>query len=169
MSKFDNYYGYVEVEAVNFVDNYFEEVLDEIKDGDTDMQSFIDDSRLHEWCDNDFIYVDLLDSAHILDQSDSVETDSGLWEGQQPMDAIQTQAFFTYRNDMYHEIKRVFNEKLNEKVEELQNQWSELEEVQDFAYEPEDDEYQGDEEELQEKLDEIDEFIDNLKDAIDTL
>ena len=100
MGKFSNYHQYVREQARNFRNEYINELLDEIHEGSTDAYEFIQDSKLHEWCDNDFIYVGLLDSAEILDQSDYVETDFGLWDGQEPRDAIETQAFYTYRRDL---------------------------------------------------------------------
>lgn len=136
MSKFEHYYNYVGEEAKSFVEEHLDEAIKEILDGDTDMNQFIDDYRLHEWVDNDFIYHNLTDSAHILDQSNNEETDSGLWEGQEPREAIQTQAFFTYRTDMYLEIKELLKEELIDKkngyeklVEKMEKEIDALKEV----------------------------------------
>lgn len=127
MSKFEYYYEYVASEAESFVSDYLDEAITEVLEGNTDMNMFIDDYRLHEWIDNDFIYVDLLDSAQIIDQSNSVESDSGLWEGQEPTDAIKTQAFFTFRNDMYFEIKEKFELQLDRKKTEIEEEVAEVE------------------------------------------
>ena len=99
MGKFSYYYEYVEKQADDFTDEYFDYVTEKIKEGQTDIYTIIEEN-VHEWCDNDFIYVNLLDSAEILDQSEEIEMDRGLWEGQEPRDAIQTQAFYTYRRDL---------------------------------------------------------------------
>ena len=160
MSKFSNYYGYVESEATSFVDEYFEEALEQVKDGSTDMNDFINDSRLHEWCDNDFIYVGLSESADILEQSNEVEEDSGLWEGQEPREAIQTQAFFTYRNDMNFEISDQLKEKLDEKLTEIEE---ELESLRERFEEFEDAEYDDLSPSKQEECDELEEQIGNLE------
>jgi hypothetical protein len=161
-SKFENYYGYVEEEARRFVDEYLEESLESIEEGNTDMHMFIDDYRLHEWCDNDFIYVGLSDSAEILEQSNDVEEDSGLWEGLEPREAIKTQAFFTYRSDMYFEVKELFESELEDKIESLQNEYSSLEEDLEEAGDDE-------REEIEEKMDSVSEFTDLINDAINTL
>lgn len=160
-NQFENYYEYISEQATQFVDNYKHEVMQVIENGDSDIRGFIDDYRLHEWCDNDFIYVDLLDSAHILKQSSNVETDRGLWEGQDPEDSIKTQAFFTYRNDLYHEVSEQFKELLESKLEELQD---ELEQLQDN----DSDEIETDEE-YEEKVSELEEQINLYEESINDL
>ena len=109
MGQFANYKEYIENEAKSFVNEYENELLDEVKNGNTDVYEFVNDYRVYEWIDNDFIYVDLIDSAEILEQSDNVETDYGLWEGKEPAEAIKTQAFFTYRNDLSSKVMSMFN------------------------------------------------------------
>src|SRR5690606_5710707 len=128
MGQFSNYSEYVESEAKTFVDEYEEDLMSRIKDGDTDIHEFVHDYRLHEWVDNDFIYVDLIDSAEILEQSDNVETDSGLWEGQEPREAIKTQAFFTYRNDLGYVIMDKIESLLQLKLDDTTSIIEELEE-----------------------------------------
>jgi len=171
MGQFSNYYEYVSNEAESFVGEYIEELIEDIENGNTDVYSFIDDYRLHEWCDNDFIYVDLIDSAEIIDQSNNVETDSGLWEGQEPQEAIKTQAFFTYRNDMYWEIKEQVEEKLNDRLSELEEELQPLQEQfdaldnKDELSEEEEDEMA----ELEEEIDTITDAISNFEEAINRL
>jgi hypothetical protein len=77
MGQFSNYYDYVSNEAENFVDEYIDSLIENVEQGNTNVDEFIDDYRLHEWCDSDFIYVDLVDSTEVLEQSNNVETDSG--------------------------------------------------------------------------------------------
>jgi hypothetical protein len=161
MSDFQNYYGYIQEQAELFVSEYLQEAVSEIKDGNTDMQEFISDSRSHEWVDNDFIYVDLIDSAHILDQSNNVETDSGLWEGQDPEEAIKTMAFFTYRADLEEEVRSQLSEKLGEKFEEVEEQLEELELQQD--------EDADDDEQFEEELEDLRELLSNLEEAMESL
>ncbi len=121
MSKFENYYEYIGEEAKIFTDDFFDELFDNIKEGDIYIHDFID-QNLHDWADNDFIYVGLLEGAEILDQSEEVETDSGLWEGQEPEDAVVTKAFFTYKNDMMNEIKSLITQRLTDELNHLNNQ-----------------------------------------------
>lgn len=191
-SKFKYYGNYVQEGARSFVDEHLDEALNEIAEGNTNMSEFIDDSRLHEWIDNDFIYHDLMDSALILEQSDNVETDSGLWEGQEPRDAIKTQAFFTFRTDMYLEIKDIFKDELDEKqaefeknIEKLEEEIEELKEAMEekqneiIEKDVEDEDYNEFEvdilefvkqsttkqEEIEEQVEKLQEQVDNLDDA----
>jgi hypothetical protein len=157
MSKFENYYGYVQTEAKSFVDEYIDEAVEYIRDGNTDMHDFLNDEKIHTWVDNDFIYVDLLDSAHILDQSDNVETDWGLWEGQEPRKAIETQAFFTYRTDLYIEVKDLMEAELEGHKADIE---TELVSLQESLEEDEDNE------ELQEQIDLLETLIEQFDDAI---
>lgn len=93
-----------------------DEIFEEI------YQEFDLNDKIHEFLDNGWFSFlreepfeqfnsELTSCAFILDESDEVETDSGLWSGQEPKQAIQTQAFFTVRNDLYFRIE--------EKVKEL--------------------------------------------------
>lgn len=163
MSQFQNYSEYVVGQANDFYSEYIDEAITEIKDGNTDMNEFLNDSRIHEWVDNDFIYVDLLDSAQILDQSDNIEDDSGLWEGQEPVEAIKTQAFFTYRNDLSCAVDEIFSERLQTRLTELENKLEELEELQ---VNEEDEEA---EENLADEISELEEEIGYFEDAIESI
>lgn len=160
-SQFANYHSYISEQGVQFTNEYKHEALQQVLNGDTDLRGFIDDSRLHEWCDNDFIYVDLLDSAHIIDQSSNVETDSGLWEGQEPTEAIKTQAFFTYRNDLYNEVSEQFKTMLEEKKEEIEAELEELENNDSDEIET-DEEYDSKVSDLQEQIQLLEEAIEDL-------
>lgn len=167
MSEFKNYYGYIADQAKMFVDEYKEDVFAEVKDGNTDAYDLLNDSRVHEWVDNNFIYVDLIDSAHIIEQSDNVETDYGLWEGQDPQEAIKAMAFFTYRNDLYYAVKELFEEELDSELTNLQEQLTELQERFDNL--EDDEENEDDRDELKEQIGELEEHIDNFENAIESL
>lgn len=163
MGQFANYKEYIDNEARSFVDEYEDELLDEIKDGNTDVYEFVNDYRVHEWVDNDFIYVDLTDSAEILEQSDNVETDYGLWEGQEPVEAIKTQAFFTYRNDLSDKIMSIFESVLQDKLDELEERLEELRE------ELKSEKDENNLEEIGNEIDKIEEFVEYIEEAIDRI
>lgn len=162
MGQFANYKEYIENEARSFVNEYKDDLLDEVKNGNTDVYEFVNDYRVHEWVDNDFIYVDLIDSAEILEQSDNVETDSGLWEGQEPAEAIKTQAFFTYRNDLSGEVISMFKSVLQDKLDELEERLEELEELKNEQDE-------NNLEEIGNEINEIEEFVEYIEEAIDSI
>lgn len=163
MGQFANYREYIDNEARSFVDEYEDELLDEIKDGNTDVYEFVNDYRVHEWVDNDFIYVDLTDSAEILEQSDNVEIDSGLWEGQEPVEAIKTQAFFTYRNDLSDKVMSIFESVLQDKLDELEERLEELRE------ELKSEQDENNLEEIGNEINKIEEFAEYIEEAIDRI
>lgn len=159
MGQFANYKEYVDNEARSFVDEYEDELLDEIKNGNTDVYEFVNDYRVHEWVVNDFIYVDLTDSAEILEQSDNVETDFGLWEGQEPVEAIKTQAFFTYRNDLSNKVINIFKSVLQDKLNELEER---LEKLREELKSEKD-------ENILKEINKIEEFVKYIEEAIDRI
>ena len=101
------------------VNDFAKDIFDEIKEEATENEKFNAwdyDDRIHETIDGSSfaIYMNLQDAAFVVENADNVETDSGLWEGQEPIDAIKTQAFFTMRWEV--------TEKLDELLKELENE-----------------------------------------------
>jgi predicted ribosome quality control (RQC) complex YloA/Tae2 family protein len=139
-SQFQNYQKFLQDDAENFVNEYWDKLLDEIKDGGIgkhDAWTFIDDDcYIHEHVDGH--YIDFDDAYWILKGCDDEETDSGLWEGQSPKDAIVTMAFFTYRAELTRAVAREFAARLEEYLEEqtavletLENEYNDLERKRD--------------------------------------
>lgn len=104
----------------NFIDQIVEQIVENGKASDDYNNDYSDgDSYFHE------SYVDrsynLKEAAELLDElDDHEETDSGLWEGQSPRDAISTQAAFTYGNAVASYFRDLIEE-INDAIEELQN------------------------------------------------
>jgi hypothetical protein len=119
MSDFKYYYDEVETSASDFVDEYIDETIQRIKDGDIDPSDFLNDEQ-HNFTENKFIHTDIVDHAHIIKYSNEVETDSGLWEGLEPQRAIESMAYFTFRNDLRIEAGNQMRLKLEEVNEELE-------------------------------------------------
>jgi vacuolar-type H+-ATPase subunit I/STV1 len=168
MADFENYYDKVQEEASNFVDQYIDEIFTDVEeDGVNDLYEFVNDYRLHEWVDSDFIYVGLIESANIIEQSDNVETDSGLWEGLEPTKAIESQAFFTYRNDMNEYVMSIIKDRLEDRLAELE---ADLEPLQEELEEVENDDNiikkDSTIERLENEIEELEGRISNLEDAI---
>jgi hypothetical protein len=62
---------------------------------------------------------DLSEAAELLDDlSKFEETDTGLWEGQEPRRAIATQAAFTYGNAVYSYWRELIDA-INDEVEDF--------------------------------------------------
>lgn len=160
MSEFANYYNKVQEEAKNFVDENINEIYFDVEeDGLDDIYEFVNDHRLHEWVDSDFIRVDLIDSANIVEQSNNVEEDCGLWEGQSPTKAIETQAFFTYKNDMNEEIMPLIKDKLQVRLEEREVDLVLLKEKLELEYS----------EDTEEKIEILEQCVEFITSAIDNI
>jgi len=54
-----------------------------------------------------FLYYSTLDAAYVLEHSRNVEDDEGLWNGQDPADALRTQAIFTTINDLRESMQEI--------------------------------------------------------------
>jgi hypothetical protein len=81
------------------------------------------DSVIHETVDGSSlaIYMDLHDAADIIKYADNEETDSGLWDGQDPEEAIKTKAFFTLRADVYSKVEEMLKDLEEEQDINLDN------------------------------------------------
>lgn len=175
MSRYKLYNTALSNDAEDFVNQYFDTFLENIKDmGSQNFDSYVnDDGKLHETIDQ---YLDLEDAVTIIENCSEEETDSGLWEGLSPKEAIVSMAFWSYKNDMYFRIKELFEERINEvineelnKLEHLETRLGELEELfegldeDDNRIESVDDKITD----LRDKIDNINEYIGELNDSID--
>ncbi|MCD6492420.1 MAG: hypothetical protein J7K36_01240 [Archaeoglobaceae archaeon] len=125
--------------AKDFIDCYKEELQEIIEENIDEDEDYIFDEeiyqnwdlidKIHEWLDTSwysFLREEFLDDcktefsscARILDFVREEETDSGLWEGQDPEQATQTKAFFSVRNDLYWIIR----DKILELIRDIQNE-----------------------------------------------
>jgi DNA repair exonuclease SbcCD ATPase subunit len=198
-TAFENYYDKRQSDAEDFVDQYWDELMTELKDGGRfDSYDFIDgESRLHEFVDQ---YISPREAIDILDNADETETDSGLWEGiENPLDAVSAMGFWTYKLDLYNKIKEVMKEKLEEQLEkeklkqsnfenelsQLQNRLEhyqelveELQEKEELSeheensvelYEKQIEQLDADIEEAEETYSDQENLIDSIENAIDDL
>jgi vacuolar-type H+-ATPase subunit I/STV1 len=102
----------------NFADEILEQLLDDGKASDDLLNDYPGGDAWHHENHVDKWYS-LIDAATLIDQlSEFEETDSGLWEGQQPKEAISTCAAFTYGNAVYNEWRELI-EKINEEAESI--------------------------------------------------
>jgi len=151
MSKFENYYSFIRENAEDFVDEYYEDFLSNVCNGDTDSYGYIDnDGKLHDWIDAE---ISMRDAVEILEQSDNVETDRGLWEGLEPISAIGAMGFWTYKNDMIHEVVSQLKDKLEAERDKRQRVIDECEADQENSEAIE---------VVQDELDNIEQAISNL-------
>lgn len=139
------------------------DVLEEIKDEATELViegegiwSMEDDIReqVFEFVDREFIHTDIQDHAAIIQHAGETETDSGLWEGQAPEEAIQTMAFFTFEAEVYMEVIADYLDYLRELLDETDIE---------LAHAEAEDEDDKDED----KIEELEERYHNIQDAIE--
>jgi len=121
----------------HFTDQIVEKLIEEGEASDDLNNDYSGGDSYHHETHVDRSYS-LLEAATLLDELDDFEeTDSGLWEGQSPRDAIATQAAFTYGHAVYS-MWNDYIEKINddaketldyfaEKNEELETRISQLE------------------------------------------
>lgn len=82
--------------ASNFEDEIIESFMESGKASDDLLNDYSDNYHHENHIDKDY---DLLEAAELLEELDEYEqTDSGLWEGLKPKDAIICQAAYTYGN-----------------------------------------------------------------------
>lgn len=121
--KRTNWQDEARTSAVDFLEEIEDLIIEFIlSDGeaDVDFRNTYDgaDDIFHEMVvDKEY---DLLEAAEILDQlSDFEETDSGLWEGQEPREAIATQAAFTFGAAVESEFRDLI-ESINDGLKEIE-------------------------------------------------
>jgi hypothetical protein len=137
-------------DALELIDEFTDEIIESLEAFMDDPMRVIDRDRAQTWLHESVIgkRYSLMDAATLLDQLPGhAESDSGLWQGQGPRDAISTQAAFTYRNAVYS-IARSYLEDI-------------VSEYQSFEPEDEDDD---DDKQMEDARTMISEYIDKLKD-----
>jgi hypothetical protein len=97
-------------EAKDFIEQHEDDIKEAIKNDaewDYNDMEFLDSSWHSDIVDRSY---SLEDAAYIVENSDNTESDSGLWEGQEPRDALVTQAAYSYANDVWFECQRIYDE-----------------------------------------------------------
>lgn len=167
-TRYVNYAKALKEDTVEFVDYYFNYFLDDIREGGSqDYSHFIDyDGKLHEHMDGD---LTLQEAVDIIENGYSEETDSGLWDGLPPIEAIVSMAFWSYRIDLYEAVENEFKDRLYEVRDNEQSKLNALESELEELEGKNEGEYVEKIEELQEKISELDEFINELDSTIDNM
>jgi predicted RNase H-like nuclease (RuvC/YqgF family) len=178
-TRYSEYHNALDNDAEEFVDNYYDDFLDEIKGGYATrhfFDSFIDDDgKLHSHIDE---YLSLHEAVDIIENCDNEETDSGLWEGMSPKEAIIAMAFWSYRLDIMEKVKELFKDKLTDELIEqegvLDTLYSELDELKDKLekVDEESEEYPTLEESVENqenKVEAVEDYIKELNAVIDDM
>lgn len=111
-------------DARDMVDRFRVEIIDYLIDrgeASDDLFKDYDDSYHHERHVDK--YYDLTEAAEMLDElSGHTETDSGLWQGLEPKEAIGAQAAYTYGNAVLAEWRDLIAE-INDDFETEVDDW----------------------------------------------
>ena len=141
-----NYLQAASDDARETVGEYRDEILEMLNESGEASDDLLNDygtgDSYHHESHVDKSY-NLSDAAELIEElSDHEETDSGLWEGQQPKEAVGTCAAFTYGNAVYSEWRDLIVE-INDEAEEIINNYDDQINEAEIAEEEEDD-YDGD-------------------------
>jgi hypothetical protein len=134
----------VEEDAKDFIENHDDVIIEAIAEylespGRSEINLYsmnLDDSFHEEVVDRSY---SLEDAAFIISASDDPESDSGLWEGQEPADALSTQAAYTYGNDVRSRCEAILEEIIefaedlyHEDDDELREKFSRYAELEEY-------------------------------------
>jgi len=145
-------------DAVAFFDEYRDEMIAQLVDGDKVSKDLLNDynngdSFIHEtYTDRSYDLREAVDVLEDLDQYE--ETDAGLWEGKDMKEALETCAAYTYSAAVYSFIQEAI-ETINDNCESIVDEYGD----DDIEWE------EGkDEEALKSRLsDEIDSILSDYK------
>ncbi|MGB9677756.1 MAG: hypothetical protein ACPLZ9_03970 [Candidatus Ratteibacteria bacterium] len=132
------YYQTIKEYAKDFVDEYKDEIIEivnDLSDKGYEIEEIINylydeyylDDKIIEYLDNywygflrsefcDDCKTELSSAIKIIEESENEETDDSLWDGMSPEDAVLTKAFWTTRNDLAIEVKRLVETLVEEEV-----------------------------------------------------
>jgi len=125
----------IEEMAEDFIEEHKEELTEIIRENKDRTEDYIYEviyqewdllDKIHEYLDggwygflrSDFLNdckTELSSCAKLLELVRNPEDDYGLWEGQEPQKAIETQAFFSVRADLYFTIEKKIKKMINKK------------------------------------------------------
>lgn len=134
MPEETNYRKEAEEDARNMVEEFIDEIVEKLI-GDGEASNDYNNDYSHGDSYHHETHVDrsytLLEAAQLLDQLDDYEeTDRGLWEGQEPRRAVETQAAFTYGNavgSMWAKLIENINDNAKEILEDFASEKDHLE------------------------------------------
>ncbi len=126
-----NYQAQAKDDAVETASNFLKTIAEQMIEtgiaGEDLFNDYSDGDSWHHECHVDKFYT-LLEAAELLDELEYCEeSDWGLWEGQEPRKAIETQAAFTYGNAVIFEWTDLIN-RLNDGYTEWSDSWETEEE-----------------------------------------
>lgn len=130
------------------------------------------DVATHDAIDREFLSIDLHDCAYVLENGE-VETDSGLWEGLDPIQAVESMAFFTFRNDVIENLKDKVHGELEDYLDLLESEseqiQNDLDEVIELREDNSEDYNEDEEDELTDEVADLDTRMREVEFVLDEL
>lgn len=132
MSERTNYYRKAQSDAWDTVEEFADTITEQVQRGEEVSSDLYNDypngDDYHHSTHVDKWY-NLTQAAEVLDQlAEHTEEDSGLWQGQEPREAIGTQAAFTYGNAVMAEWQSLVEE-LNTELSDVTLEFPDTTEV----------------------------------------
>lgn len=122
MTEHTNYYLKAQSDAWDTVQEFADTITEQVQRGEevsSDLYNDYPDGDGYHHSTHVDKWYNLTQAAEVLDQlSEHTEEDSGLWQGQEPREAIGTQAAFTYGNAVMAEWQSLVEE-LNSELGEV--------------------------------------------------
>lgn len=172
-NEFKNYYATVQEHAHDMVNEIYDDLLEELKESSYgySYQTWerLNEAFLTEY--NNYISISLREAVEILEQSTRLITDQAMYvNAGDCKEQVQAMAYWTYRNDLMAEFKLALKSKLQEdipvfqsKVNQLEDELEELqiniENKQSFLQDLEDDKDKAESEGLKETIKEIEKVM----------
>jgi len=162
-----NYQSKAESDARETVGEFKDTILEQLEEkGEASKDLHNDYPSGDAWHHESHVdkWYSLTDAAELIEElSQHEETDSGLWEGQQPKEAIGTCAAFTYGNAVLSEWSNLIDE-INREAETIIEDYDEQINDAETAEEEEDEDYEGESAEAlrTDKKNALEELIDRI-------
>lgn len=100
-----NYYKDIQDEAQGFMQEYQEEIIEALVDDVGTWESVPIQTVFREKIAPSLTFND---AVTVLDETENLETDDGLWDGWQPKDAVVLQAYYSYQADVFAACDKLY-------------------------------------------------------------
>lgn len=107
-------YNFMQDSVYSIILECFEnsEDVESISDLKTEFENYDDNGSIHQYVESDLTWQQSLRESDIIlnEFSEYEQDDSGLWEGQEPEEAIRSKAFWTYKSALEGEVFKKIEE-----------------------------------------------------------
>lgn len=125
----DTLYNELVTQVTNeVVEDLFEDVTDIVEHNSLLELSNVSNinNYVHTQIDELMMAASFLDYVYILDNAFVLELDERFWEGKDPLEAVEIQAFYTFRKEVIEEVRGSLLTKIEDTIEELGEEVNDL-------------------------------------------